>query len=57
MRVQFRLHFFSKRRALFLFGFLQSMPRAVLSRLLILRHAGEGFAGFSEFYDVVFAHA
>ena len=56
MGVELGLHFLGQRRALFLFGFFQSMPRAVLGGLFILRLTGEGFAGLAEFYDIVFRH-
>ena len=56
MGVELGLHFLGQRRALFLFGFFQSMPRTVLGGLFILRLTGEGFAGLAEFYDVVIWH-
>jgi len=55
MRVQFGLHFLREGRALFLLGFFQPMPRAVLGGFFILCLTGEGFSGLAEFYDVVFA--
>lgn len=55
MRVQLVLHFFGERRSLIFLGLFQPMTRAILRRLFLLRLAGEGFAGFPEFYDVVLA--
>ena len=56
MGVELGLHFLRQRRALFLFGFLEPMARAVFGGRLILRRTGEGFAGLAEFYDIVFRH-
>lgn len=57
MRVELGLHFFGQRRALFFLGLFQSVTRTVLSGLFILRRAGEGFAGFAKFYDIVLAQS